>query len=247
MHCYWPYRGRPLALLLAVPALLAAASGAWAQEGVRVADLEYRTTATARLAGMPMTLHARTATHWQRQGDRYEASMQTDTVEFLQQSSGTIRPDGSLLPATYTEKRPFHSAERVQVDWPAQRVQYAGGATAPTPAVGAQDRLSLQFELAATYARAPERFAPGAVFAVQLIGPHAIDDWKFVCTGREGIQTAQGPAAAVHLAARRPVRDTEETMDLWIAVDAPHLPLRIRMVDRNGAVIDSILQTARYP
>ena len=211
---------RPLSMLLAVPALLGALPGAWAADAVRAADLVYRTTATARLAGLPMTLHARTATHWQRNGDRYEASMQTDTVEFLQQSSGAVRPDGSLLPATYTEKRPFHAAESVQVDWPAQRLQYAGGATAPTPPVGAQDRLSLQFELAAAYAREPERFAPGAVIAVQLIGPHAIDDWKFVCSGREGVQTAQGSAAAVHLAARRPVRDTEETMDLWLAVDA---------------------------
>lgn len=215
--------------------------------GAPAADLVYRTTATARLAGFPVTLHAHTKTHWLRSGHHYEASMQTDTVEFSQQSSGGIGPDGDLLPATYTEKRPFHDAESVHVDWAAGRLQYADGLAAPVPAVGAQDRLSLQFELATLYARNPERFAPGAVFAVQLIGPHAIDDWKFVCSGGESVQTAQGPVAAVHLSARRPVRDTEETMDLWIAVEGYHLPVRIRIVDRNQAVIDSILQQASAP
>jgi len=43
------------------------------------------------------------------------------------------------------------------------------------------------------------------------------------------------------------VRDTEETMDLWLAADLHQLPVRIRMLDRNQAVIDSVLQSAVFP
>ena len=82
---------------------------------------------------------------------------------------------------------------------------------------------------------------------MQLIGPHAVDDWKYVSSGEEDVQTGRGTVRAVHLSARRPVRDTEETMDLWLAADLHQVPVRIRMVDRNHAVIDSVLQSVQFP
>jgi hypothetical protein len=211
------------------------------------ADLVYATTGTTRLGGFPITLHARTTTHWRFAADHYEASLHTDTIGFDQASSGGLRADGGLAPERYTEKRPFHDPENVDVDWPKLRIRYGTAAAVPGPPAGAQDRLSLQFELGALYRQHPERFGAGAVFAVQVIGPHAIDDWKYVSAGEESVETGRGALKAVHLHARRPVRDTEETMDLWLASDLHQLPVRIRMVDRNQAIIDSVLQSAAFP
>jgi hypothetical protein len=210
------------------------------------ADLVYATTGIVRLGGMPLTMHARTTTHWHFEDDHYEASLHTDTIGFDQQSQGGLRPGGGLAPARYTEKRPFHEPESVDIDWAGAKVRYGTAAAVPAPAAGAQDRLSLQFEMAALYAQHPERFAAGAIFPVQLIGTHAIDDWKFVSAGEEPVETGAGTVTAVHLAARRPARDTEETMDLWLSASNHQLPVRIRMVDRNQSVIDSVLQSAHF-
>ncbi len=239
----------PLLLVLAVAQAASAPEGAAtpaAPAGPTLpADVElvYRTTASVRLGGLPLTLHARTSTHWHRDGTRYDAAMHTDTIEFSQQSRGALQPDGGLAPARYSEKRPFHDAEAVDVDWQAGQLRYGAAAPVAAPAPGAQDRLSLQFQFATRYQRRPEEFAAGRQLHVQLIGPHAVDDWTFTCVGEEAVQTAQGAVATVHLAARRPVRDTEETMDIWLDRQSYHLPVRIRMVDRNQSVIDSVLQS----
>jgi len=251
-----PFARRPGALLKVLPALLlcivvptlagtgTGASGAAFLPG---ADLVYATTGTTQFGGFPITLHARTTTHWRFTGGQYEASLHTDTVGFDQVSRGGLRDGGGLAPLRYTEKRPFHDPESVDIDWPNARIRYGTAAPVPAPAAGAQDRLSLQFELGALYREHPERFGAGAVFAVQLIGPHAIDDWKYVSSGVEDVETGRGTLKAVHLSARRPVRDTEETMDLWLAADLHQLPVRIRMVDRNHAQIDSVLQSVQLP
>lgn len=238
---------------LAGAGLLAGALGAAGAAGPAAtaylpgADLVYATTGTTQLGGFPLTLHARTTTHWRFSGGQYEATLHTDTVGFDQISRGTLRSTGGLAPSRYTEKRPFHDPESVDIDWANAQVRYGTAAPAPGPQEGAQDRLSLQFELGALYREHPERFGTGAVFAVQLVGPHAIDDWKYVSAGEEDVETGRGTLKAVHLSARRPVRDTEETMDLWLARDLNQLPVRIRMVDRNHAVIDSVLQSVQFP
>jgi len=107
------------------------------------ADLVYRTTATVMLMGLPMTLHGRATTHWQMNGTHYEMRLHTDTVEFDQSSQGALDPDGNLMPDRYEEKRPFHSAEAVDIDWAHERVQFGGAPSAHAPQPGAQDRLSL--------------------------------------------------------------------------------------------------------
>jgi hypothetical protein len=246
-----PRRRSSAPRLLALAVLVLGAGGAARADDpvafLAQADLVYATSGTTRLGGFPITLHARTTTHWRFAAGHYEASLHTDTIGFDQISNGELRADGGLAPVRYTEKRPFHDPENVDIDWPAARVRYGTAPAVAAPPAGAQDRLSLQFELGALYRRHPEQFGAGAVFAVQLIGTHAIDDWKYVSVGEENVETGRGVLKAVHLHARRPVRDTEETMDLWLAADLHQMPVRIRMVDRNQAVIDSVLQSAQFP
>ena len=102
--------------------------------------------------------------------------------------------------------------------------------------------MSLPFELARQCLREPERFAPGTLHAVKLIGTHAVDPWKFNSEAVETVDTGEGALRAAHFSARRKVRDVEETMDIWLGMELHWMPIRIRMVDRNGSVIDSILQ-----
>jgi hypothetical protein len=235
------------ALLLA--ALLATAPAPRAQAPLAPsaatdsATLVYHTTAQFRLGGLPLRMSARTTTSWSLQGGRYETHLHMDTVDFDQVSQGTLGPDDHLLPSSYTEKRPFHSPEAVAIDWPAGRIRYAGGAQAPAPAPGAQDRLSLQFELGRLRLRHPERYATGSSHELRLIGTHDVDPWTFTVGAEEAVDTGRGPLRAVRYSARRRAGEAEETIDIWLGADLRWLPVRIRMVDRNQAVIDSVLQS----
>lgn len=211
------------------------------------ATLIYRTTGTFRFAGLPLTMHARTTTTWQLADGRYESHLHTETIDFDQRSEGGVDSDGALMPERYTEKRPFHNPEAVSVDWPKQTITFGTAPPAPAPERGAQDRLSLQFELARRCGQRPGDFAPGSTHAIHLIGPHDVDPWTFVVADDQAVDTGLGRTRAVRFSARRKVRDVTETMDVWLGADLHWMPVRIRMVDRNGAVIDSILQSAEFP
>ncbi len=236
-----------LAVLLpgSAPPLLAQTPRASAMPDlVPAVNLVYRTTAEFRLAGLPLKMSARTTTTWRRDGDRYEAHLHTDTVEFDQVSKGGFGPEGVLAPSQYAEKRPFHSPESVVIDWQGAQMQFGANAKGPAPPPGAQDRLSLQFELARLRLRHPERFAAGSAHQIRLIGTHDVDPWTFTVGPEERIDTDGGSMRAVRCSARRMVGATPETIDIWLGADLRWMPVRIRMVDRNGSIIDSVLQSS---
>jgi hypothetical protein len=236
-----------LALVAQADADVTAAAPARVDDVVHQANLVYRTSGTFALGGLPLTLHGRTTTSWRVADERYETHLHTDTIDFDELSRGRVGPDGALLPDHFTEKRPFHAPESVGIDWSNRTIQFGPAAPVPAPDAGAQDRLSLQFELARLRARHPESFAAGTTHAVTMIGTHSLDPWTFTVAQEETIETGLGDTRAVRFRARRPVRDVEETIEIWLGVDLHWMPVRIRMVDRNGAVIDSVLQSAEFP
>jgi len=208
------------------------------------ADLGYRTTATMKLMGLPVTLHGKTTIQWRLDNGHYETHLHIDTVEFDQSSRGQLAADGALVPDRYEEKRPFHEADTVDIDWTHGRIQFGNAPPAPSPVGGAQDRLSLQFELARLLQRFPERFAPGSAHSVNLIGTHDVDTWKFSADDEKSVDTGRGAMRAVRFSARRTVGSVEETMDIWLGADLRWLPIRVRIVDRKGSIIDSVLEDA---
>jgi len=211
------------------------------------ADLVYRTTATMKLMGLPVTLHARTTTRWRLDGGRYEMHLHMDTADFDQISRGRLGPDGDLVPDRYEEKRPFHEPDAVDVDWAHGDVRFGGAPPAPAPEAGAQDRLSLQFQLGQLRQHYPEQFVSGSVHTVKLIGTHDVDLWHFTVGQEDAIETGRGSMRAVRFSAHRTVGSVEETMDIWLGAELRWMPVRIRIVDRKGSVIDSVLQDADLP
>lgn len=204
--------------------------------------LSYQTTANMRLAGLPVTLHATTTTTWLRQGAHYQTHLHMDsTVSFDQDSVGQILANGTLAPTHYEEKRPFHKPDQVDINWDQHHIQFGMDPPALTPEAGSQDRLSLQFELAQLRQTQPERFKIGSTYEVHLIGTHDIDPWQFLVSSDE-VQTGQGLIHAMRFSAKRLVGKVEETMDVWLGDNSPYLPVRIRFVDRNASVVDSVLQ-----
>lgn len=193
---------------------------------------------------MPLSLRGQTVTTWKFDGSHYDAQMRVDRIHFAQHSQGHLQANGALAPQQYTEQRPFHRPDAVTVDWRHHLVRFGNGPQRPAPADGAQDRLSIQFEFARRMEQATQAFHPGDRYPVQLIGTHDVDDWRFSAGAVETIRTGLGAMTAIHLSARRPAGRKEETMDIWLGAKTRWLPVRIRIVDRNGSVIDSMLQAA---
>jgi hypothetical protein len=213
----------------------------------RSARLVYRTHAEVPVLGLPLSLSARTETTWKLESGRYDCRLRTDTVEFDQHSAGEVAPARGLVPTHYDQKRPMKAAEAVTIDWARRRLEPAPEGPGPFELEdGAQDRLSLQFQLAWMHERDPERFRPGAVLPFQIIGPRGADRWDFHVDAAQPLRTGIGTVAAVRLHARRMAGDREETMEMWISDAAQGFPLRIRMVDRNRSVIDSTLDEATF-
>jgi len=208
------------------------------------AELGYRTTAVVKLMEVPITLHGRTTILWRLDAGHYESHLHIDTGGFDQTSRGQVAADGTLTPDRYEEKRPFHEAETVDIDWAHGRIRFAGDAPSQVPAPGAQDRLSLQFELARLMQHFPQQLLSGSMHTVKLIGTHDIDTWNFSVEEEQSVETGRGAMRAVRFSARRTVGNVEETMDVWLGADLRWLPIRIRMVDRKGSIIDSVLQDA---
>lgn len=242
----WLWALAASASLLGAPAAIGNSANA-PDDAVAQAKLVYRTSGTFRLAGVPMTLHARTVTDWHLDGQRYQAHLHMDTVDFDQFSEGSVGPEGVLAPDHYTEKRPFHGPEAVVIDWANRTVRFANAGPVPAPGPGAQDRLSLQFELARMRQRHPEGFAPGSLHDVKLMGTHDVDPWTFTVADEELVDTGLGSTRAIRCSARRKVGAVEETIDVWLGVDQRSMPVRIKMVDRNGSIIDSVLQSVEFP
>jgi len=254
------FQGVRVVLLCASLALVAAASGSAASDldghvapaaalSLPIsADLGYRTTATMKLMGLPVTLHGRTTIRWRLDDGHYETRLHIDTGGFDQFSRGQLAADGALVPERYEEKRPFHEPDFVDIDWAHGHIAYGTSVPAQSPAAGAQDRLSLQFELARELQRFPERFPSGSVHAVNLIGTHSVDAWNFLAQDEQSVDTGRGPMRAVRFSAHRIVRNNvEETMEIWLGADLRWLPVRIRIVDREGSIIDSVLADAVLP
>ncbi len=247
MHRSIPTR---LAALLLITALPGAAIAASAPQNGRTdalpasAQLEYATTATMQWMGLPLTLRGRTDMTWKFDGTHYDAQLRINRVGFAQHSEGRLQADGALAPDRYSEKRPFHHPDTVMLDWVRGQVRFGNATTHSAPKPGAQDRLSVQFEFARRMERNAQAFRPGDQDPIRLIGTHDVDDWKFTVGPAETVGTGLGPMPTIHLSARRPAGRVEETMDIWLGAKTRWLPVRIRIVDRNGSVIDSVLQTA---
>ncbi len=210
----------------------------------RHARLVYGSVAVGHWKGIPLTIRGRTTTDWRYEDGRYETSLGIDVVDFGQTSSGQFRSDYGLAPDRYTERRRRRGTIATDFDWSRHRVTFSEASPARDAEPGAQDRLSLQFQLSVLRQVYPERFVPGAVLPIPLAGTRDITQWYFVVGREEEIETGQGTMRGLRMQSRRTDGDAQESLEVWISPDLDWLPIRIRIVDRDNTLIDSVLDQA---
>lgn len=112
---------------------------------------------------------------------------------------------------------------------------------------GAQDRVTLMLQLMAIAQGQPEPLAPGQSVRVQVAGVRGLaTEWVFTVQGHPVIQPAGHPVPTVHLV-REPEVPYDQRVELWLATDAGHLPVGIRLTTVPGSSSEAYWLYGRLP
>jgi hypothetical protein len=208
------------------------------------ARLVYASYGTVRAGGFRLGVRGRTTIRWQFQDGRYRSDLSIDIVDFKQSSQGRFDPDVGLEPERYSETRPRHPQSTTQFDWANHRVSFTDDAQSGTADPGAQDRLSIQFQLSVLRQVYPELFVRGTVVPITLAGTRDVSHWTFTVTGEDIVDSGLGHLPALRVLTTRTTGSGEESLEVWISERLDWFPARIRMVDKNRNVLDFVLDEA---
>ncbi len=210
----------------------------------RSARFIFDSNGTVRVGGFVLRVRGRTTTQWHFENGHYQSNLSIDVVNFAQTSRGLFDPDVGLAPEQYTETRHRHSVMTTLFDWAHQRVSFSDAGGERVAEAGAQDRLSIQFQLSVLRQVYPERFVRGGVVPVTLAGTRDVSHWTFTVTGEDTVDTGLGRLPALRILSNRSTETGDESLEVWLSERLNWFPVRIRIVDKNRNMIDSVLDEA---
>jgi hypothetical protein len=178
-------------------------------------------------------VHGEAQVEWIRAGSRYQVHLDV-SVDLLasrrMSSDGDITPEG-LAPRRYDQetKLLFKAAQRAELRFEGDQVFLANGQVVPRW-VGVQDTVSQFVQLAWMFDSQPERLRVGTMVELPLAMPRRVSNWAYEVIEEELLQTPFGEVQAFHLKPlREPRAGGDMTVDIWIAPQLRHLPVRFRI------------------
>ncbi len=158
-------------------------------------------------------------------------------------STGKLGAEG-LAPTRFSDK--FRSERAAHFDRNQHRITFSANTPQVTLAPGAQDQLSIFAQLAAMVAGDPLGFPIGTQVDVQTAGPRDADLWVFVVEREEMLYLPGGQVPALKLV-RKPGKQYDQTVELWLAPELAYLPARIRITFANGDYLDQQWRSSSAP
>lgn len=200
------------------------------------AQLDYAVTGKAK--GLAYTATGRL--DWTASPTAYDARMEIRV--FLlgsrsQTSQGALVASG-LQPTRFGDKS--RSERAAHFNRTLGRIRFSNNAPDAELLPGAQDRLSVFFQLAGLLNARPEAYATGQSVAIPVAGTGGSELWRFEVQGLEPLNLPAGELIARHLV-REPRQAYDTKVDIWLAPSLGHLPVRIRITQDNGDVVDQQL------
>jgi hypothetical protein len=127
--------------------------------------------------------------------------------------------------------------EYVIFDWDQQRATLStAGLTFEAEAVpGTQDQVSFLHQL-------PFLLDGANGFSMLIANGRRIERHEVQVVGEETIATGQGELRTLHLRRRPP--EGGAAVDVWIAPELGYLPVKLRMKNRKGDVVEQVLAAA---
>lgn len=144
-----------------------------------------------------------------------------------------------LRPLQFREQRGDKPAAVAKFDWVNKTLtqEYEGKVETTAMPPQLQDRLSFLYDFA--FQSAPD-LSPGKVIRAVLTDGRGLSRFAYKVAGTELLKTPAGEMQTVHLVKQRENKDDKGT-ELWFAREHNYLPVRILVLEKDGARIDQVL------
>lgn len=201
-------------------------------------SLRYVATATAKGS----TYTGSGSLDWRHDGQQYEAKLAARVLFFnvLEWTSAGRLGDKGLVPDRFSDKR--RSSERAaHFDREGHRIRYSNNAADAKLLPGAQDRLSVNLQLAGLFNARPDAFAEGQMLRLPVTSVDAAEVWLFQVgpLATESLPAGEAPARKL---TRSPRKEYDRKVEVWLLPGYAHLPGHIRITEPNGDSMDLKLQ-----
>jgi hypothetical protein len=204
--------------------------------------LQYKLTGLSR----NLNYHANGEMTWLREGNRYEASMVVRAFLLGSRSLssvGEVTADG-LAPKRFSDKSRSELAAHFDAD--KGKITFSANRPDAVWQRGAQDRLSVFFQLAGLLAGQPGGFPAGSKIPIYTVGPREADIWAFTVESEEALTLPMGELRALRLS-RDPKREFDQKVEAWFAPSLAYWPVRIKITQSNGDFVDQQLSGSSTP
>ncbi|WP_066157360.1 DUF3108 domain-containing protein [Hydrogenophaga pseudoflava] len=202
------------------------------------ADLRFSATSISK----GKTYNGSAQLEWSNDGNTYEARLTVRVLVFTVLSQGSKGQLGAkgLAPDRFTDQR--RSSERAaHFDREGQRLRFSNNAPDAKLLPGAQDRLSVNFQLSALFNARPEAYTEGKVLRLPVSGVDTAEVWLFQVGPVASETLPAGEVQTVRLT-RSPRKEYDRKVEVWLMPAYAHLPGRIRITEPNGDYLDMVLQ-----
>jgi len=199
----------------------------------------------ARISGLRFGISARM--EWATSQGQYQAKLRY-SVPLLghrtQTSHGLFTSTG-LQPQVFVEATSRRQTA-LDFDWARGVVTRNQEPPAQPLPPGAQDPLSVFFETGLQLAQLqPGQIRPTQM-TVHVVGTRRTEEWTFHLVGEQRLELPVGPLDTLHW--QRPAANDDAkgvTADIWFAPSLGYLPVRIRLAQDNGDVLDQQLSALK--
>ena len=183
---------------------------------------------------------------WTQNGTDYEARLEVSAFLLgsrVQVSKGQLGAEG-LMPIRFGDKTRSELAAHFQRD--KGIISFSANSPDAPLLKGAQDRLSVVLQISSLLAADPTRYPLGTMLSFQTVSQREAEIWHFLVEKEETLQLPFGEARTVKLN-RKPRRDFDQQIELWFAPDLGYLPVRLRITNANGDIVDQLLNKVSMP
>jgi hypothetical protein len=187
-----------------------------------------------------LTYSATGSLDWRNEGGTYSARMEIRVFLLgsrVQTSQGQLVATG-LQPERFGDKS--RSERAAHFDRSQNRIRFSNNAPDAELLPGAQDRLSVFLQLAGLLNSRPEAYAAGQSIDIPVAGTSGSEIWRFQVQDLTSLDLPAGSLIARHLV-REPREPRDTRVDIWLAPSLGHLPVRIRLRQDSGDVVDQRL------
>ena len=183
---------------------------------------------------------------WKHDGKNYE--MRLEIRHFLlgsktQTSVGQLSTQG-LQPKRFGDK--YKQEVAAHFDRDKNQLIFSASSSPQPLQPAAQDRLSLFAQLAALLAGTPELRQSGQQISFQVVAAKSADTWTFQVDKQETVKLPIGAVNAWKLS--RVFKGAyDQTADVWLSPAHGYLPVKVRIAQTNGDVLEQNLSKVQAP